>query len=455
MAKSYLNHAKYIIHQEFEVKGVIDKHDIIGAIFGQSEGITGEELDIRELQSSGKIGRIEIETNSSNGITKGNLTIPSGADMVETAILASTIEIVDKVGPCDASFKTIKIEDTRALKRKKIIERAKSLLTKIVAEEIPDSQEIANEVREEIRTAAIIEFGPDKLPAGPGIKDSEEIIIVEGRADVINLLKYNIKTAVAMDGSKIQKTLADLARQRTSTAFIDGDRGGELNLKKLMQMSEIDFIARAPTGREVEELTKKEILACLNKKVPVVQTKAQNGNQPNGELDIGDKYWKPKKEELESVVQFKKPEIKEARPDFKPKYNSEPRKEYKRPEPRKPEIRSEPRIIKREPIVAKREEDRNLPKEITVDVKKEMEKLKNTLKARLYAKDGKQQKEVLVRDLIKTLKDSKQTHTLLFDGIITKRLVELAKSKGVGYIIGAKKGKMSPVKGIELIEYGN
>ncbi len=290
MAKTYLSHSKYIIHQKFEIKGVVDKHDIIGAIFGQSEGIIGEDLDLRELQSSGKIGRIECELTSKNGVTNGMLTIPSGSDMVETSILAATIEIVDKVGPCDAKFETVKIEDTRVKKRQHIVSRAKELLSRLITDEIPDSQEIANEVRSEVRTSELKEYGFDKLASGPAIEDSEEVILVEGRADVINLLKYNIRNVIAIGGSKIGQTIIDLSKRKTIIAFMDGDRGGELDLKKLLQIAQIDYVTRAPLGKEVEELTKKEILAALSKKIPVVQTKS--GPKLADDIEIDDNYWK-------------------------------------------------------------------------------------------------------------------------------------------------------------------
>jgi len=273
MAKTYMSHTKYIIYQKFKVKGVVEKHDIIGAIFGQSEGLTGEDLSLKELQSNGKIGRIELVVESKNGATEGTIEIPSSADMVETAILAATIEAVDKVGPCDAEFLTEKIEDTRTQKRKNIVTRAKSLLAILIRDQIPDSQEITRAVEEEVRSSEITSYGPDKIPCGPSINDADEIILVEGRADVINLLKYNIKNVAAFGGSNITKTVVDLCNKKTTLVFIDGDRGGELNLKKLMQMTNVDFVARAPPGREVEELAKKEILMCLKKKMPIVQTK--------------------------------------------------------------------------------------------------------------------------------------------------------------------------------------
>jgi len=479
MAKTYLNQAKYIIRQSFEIKGVVDKHDIIGAIFGQSEGLIGEDLDIRELQSAGKIGRIELELASEKGITKGTLTIPSGADMVETAILAATIEVVDKVGPCDAVFKTDAIEDTRGNKRKQIINRAKELLSNILNEEIPDSTEITNEVRADIQIAKIIEYGPDKLPAGPAIDESDEIILVEGRADVLNLLKYNIKNVIAIGGSKIPQSIVDLTKRKTTTAFLDGDRGGVLDLKKLLQIAEIDYIARAPPGLEVEELTKKQILAALNKRIPVAQTK-----QTSEELDLGEKYWEAPKEDLLNELDI---EVHEKKLEFSEKPNNNffgqhhnnlnnnyknQRQEFNSSKPlvsftsestkpdfvntRSSELSLKPKEFVRQPFqkdFVKPQEKEDLFKSYPLDVKKNMEELKNTFSARFFDSTGKLIEEVKVRDILKQVKDQKNASYLLFDGIITKRLVELSKSRGILAIIGSRKGKMDKIKGIDVYEY--
>ena len=472
MAKTYLSHAKYIIHQKFTIKGIVDKHDIIGAIFGQSEGIIGEDLDIRELQGSGKIGRIEIEQNSINGVTTGTLIIPSGADMVETSILAATTEIVDKVGPCDAHFETIKIEDTRITKRKMIIDRAKELLSKLINEEIPDSAEITYEVKSEVRTAGLKEYGPDKLASGPHIDDSEEVIVVEGRADVVNLLKYNIKNAIAMGGSKIPQTIWDLSKRKTIIAFLDGDRGGDLNLKKLLQVASVDFIAKAPTGKEVEELTKKEILACLNKKIPVVQTK-----EDDDKIDLAsDRYWEPKDDDffdatdIEDNENTKKPNVinkivhnnynrnNKNYKNGRNQYNSQTNHRRKESNNSRNSTRT---IVNKsvkpveaiKPVKPKTISTEVDLKDLKVDYKKEMGELKNKLKARIYNKKGEKIAELPVRDILKKLKETKDINIIIFDGIITKRLAETSKSKGIKYLIGTKKGKMSKIKGIELIEY--
>lgn len=394
MAKTYLNTVKYETTIEFEIDGVVDKHDIIGAVFGQSEGLLGEDLDLRELQKNGKIGRIEIELTSVSGKTKGTLMLPSSLDMVETSILAAAIETVDKVGPCNAVFKTKSLIDTRTKKRMQVIERAKALLQKLMAEQIPETAELTKEVREKVRTAEIQEFGKERLPAGPNIKDSESIIIVEGRADVLNLLKHNIKNVIAMGGSNIPQTIIDLCREKTVTVFVDGDRGGNLNLKKLMQLAEVDFIARAPPGKEVEELTGKEIIMALRRKSPAIETEKEELEQPR----FGMPFFK------QTQKFFEQKTFNEKAFEEKP---FETHEKLKEPNP----------------------------------FEEQLKKIQGTMKALLLDKEGNEKATVDVRDLLKAIKTEKDVHAIVFDGIITKRLVDEAEQAGIHVIAGIKEAK--------------
>ena len=275
MAKTYLNTVKYEIVVTFKIQGIVDKHDIIGAVFGQSEGLIGEEMDLRELQKGGKIGRIEIDHTVENGNTNGTLTIPSSMDTVQTALLAAAVEAVDKVGPCESEFNTIKIDDVRSGKRDKIRKRAEELLKKLSAD-MPESKELTAQIRGDRKSNELILWGTDKLAAGPEIEESNEIIIVEGRADVLTLLKNSIRNAISMGGTRIPKSLIDLCHKKTVTVFIDGDRGGELNLRKLATMATVDFYMKAPDGKEDEELTRKEIEASLKKKAPFSEVGENN-----------------------------------------------------------------------------------------------------------------------------------------------------------------------------------
>ncbi|AXI25419.1 hypothetical protein CFE53_04445 [Methanofervidicoccus sp. A16] len=262
---------KYIIYAELVADGYVEKNDIIGAIFGQTEGLLGGDLDLRDLQKSGRIGRIDVEvTNNSNGKSYAKITLPSSLDRIETAIIAATLETIDRVGPCSAKVEVKDIRDIRLEKRKYITNRAKELLETLM-DSMTDIHDISEEIREHIRTREIVEYGEEKLPAGPNIDSSDSIIVVEGRADVLNLLRCGIKNVIAVGGISIPKTIVELSKKKITTIFIDGDRGGELILKESLQRCDIDYIARAPKGKEVEELSKKEVLKYLRLRVPVEQ----------------------------------------------------------------------------------------------------------------------------------------------------------------------------------------
>lgn len=265
--------AKYIIHAFITIEGVVDRPDVIGAVFGQTEGLLGGDLELRELQRNGRIGRIEVDLETKVGKTSGTIIIPSSLDKAETAIIAAALETIQRIGPCVANVKSNKIEDIRISKRTQVIERAKELLKSLTNEVLPDSKEIADEVSQSVLMMDIIEYGKDRLPAGPTIDDVDDIILVEGRADVLNLLKNGFKNTIALNGTSVPQTIIELCKKKETTVFVDGDRGGQLILKELMDTTEIDYIARAPDGKEVEELTKKEIHISLRAKMALEQAK--------------------------------------------------------------------------------------------------------------------------------------------------------------------------------------
>ncbi|MFO8018509.1 MAG: DNA primase DnaG [Promethearchaeia archaeon] len=227
---------------------------------------------MRDLQKSGRIGRIEVENKSKGGISQGTIKIPSSLTRRETALLAATVETVTRVGPCEAEIKLEEIRDVRETKRKKIISRAAELLKEWDQKSL-DKSEIEEKIDEDIKLGEIITWGPEDLPAGPEINESKEIIIVEGRADVLNLLRIGVKNSVAVQGTHIPESIKKLMKKskpkRTITAFLDGDRGGTLILKEVMQVGRLDYVARAPEGYEVEELTRKQMIKELQNKQPV------------------------------------------------------------------------------------------------------------------------------------------------------------------------------------------
>lgn len=407
MAKTYIDTVKYLVYTNVEIDGLVEKPDVVGAIFGQTEGLLGDELDLRDLQKNGRIGRIEVDLSGRGGKTGGIIKIPSSLDMVETCIIAAALETVDRVGPCEARLKITKIEDTRNLKRKQLVDRAKNLLKNLLDTEIPESREISQMVRDEVKTAEIVSYGHDRLAAGPLVDKSDELIFVEGRADVVNLLKNDITNVIAIGGAKVTRTIVGLSKKKEITLFLDGDRGGDIILNELAQGGvDIDFVARAPAGTEVEELTRKEIIKYLRNRAPFEQNNS-------GKIE--------RKMERRETVKLRDPE---------PKYRS-PKKEVRE---KAPEPKPEPVKVAKEDLV------------------KELESLANTLRARFYNSSLERVSEVPVRDVIKSLSDTKDVHAIVFDGIITQRLADLASKQGVKVLVGLKIGNVNKVpEDIEIV----
>jgi len=267
--------SKYVIKASIRANGVVNKSDVVGAVFGQTEGLLGDELDLRDLQKSGRMGRVEVEIKSDKGKSTGEIIISSSMDQVETSVFAAALETVERVGPCKATVKVTSLDDSRATKREVIIERARSLLLSLIKDSRSAGSNITDTVRQVLQTEEIVRF-KGKLPAGPNVESSDAVIVVEGRGDVLNLLKHGIKNSVAVEGTNIPKEVVDLSKERTVTAFVDGDRGGEMIIQELLQVAEIDFISRAPDNTEVEHLTHKQIMKSLRDKVTAELFMEQN-----------------------------------------------------------------------------------------------------------------------------------------------------------------------------------
>ncbi|AEE93556.1 TOPRIM domain protein [Acidianus hospitalis W1] len=377
---------KYIIKLYFETEGIVDKPDVIGAIFGQTENLFGEEFDLRELQDKGRLGRIVVEMETKGGKTKGTIEIPSNLDRIETALIASMVESVEKIGPYPAKFELKEIQDIRAEKLKKIIDRAKEILTNWSKEKTLDIKEVLNEISSAVKTGEITEFGPEKLPAGPDVLTDPNLIIVEGRADIINLLRYGYRNTVAVEGAsgRIPQSVIDLSKQKnTVIAFLDGDHGGDLILKELLNANvKIDYVARAPQGREVEELTGKEIAKALSNMVPISQ------------------YLKKQQETPQVIVKTPEETVTVIQP------------------PKEVEIQIPPSALE------------------------EIKKLPGTLEGIMFDENWNPVEKVQVRDIIPKLEAMSENKVayIVFDGVITQRLLELAASKKVKLLVGVRIG---------------
>ncbi len=464
MAKTYIDIIKYMVEAKFEIHGSVEKPDIIGAVFGQTEGLLGSGLDLRELQKNGKIGRIEIEASSNSNKTLGKLHLPSSLGRVETCILAAAIESVDRVGPFETLFKVEKIEDTRNEKRRKIITRAKDLVKNMLATEIPDSKEISELVETDVKASIISTYGPEALPAGPDIDKADELIIVEGRADVINLLRNDIENCIAVGGAvgNIPKTIIDLCTKKDTTLFVDGDRGGDIIIKGIVESADIDFIIKAPDGKEVEELTRKELIKALRNKIPIEQY-LQHTNYNNR---FKEQRNNRDRQQLQRETNDKKVEIGGNKVNVLNTAESKPTIAAER---EKNEILSPSKIrenYEKSSVEKKRNDDEGFEEVTTEDIKSiygedsktnkiddtaafpnsacinAISELQNTLRGRLYRKDETLIKEVPIRELIQSIQDIEGVYAIVFDGIITQRLIELAYRNGIKEVYGIRSNQI-------------
>ncbi len=424
---------KYVIYADITAEGIVERPDVVGAIFGQTEGLLGSDLDLRDLQKTGRLGRIDVQITSTGGKSSGTISIPSSFDKVETAILAAALETIDRVGPCIARIAVNRIEDVRASKRKYVIERAKRILVEMFDENILETEEITEEIKQSVRVEEITHLGKDSLPAGPNVLDSDAILVVEGRADVLNLLKYGIKNAVAVGGTNVPPTIPDLCAKKVVTAFTDGDRGGELIIKELLQVADIDFVARAPEGKSVEDMTQKEIVRALRQKIPVEQVLDQYKikNQPKKRREIT-----TKRKSLIREKPFCVRNIAERAEAIAPR----------RVVPR--EVQPKAVHVVEEVVVAAPPAPQPVP-EPEVEPEREwfrhhVDELDGTLSARIMDRNQNVLKEVAVRDLARELKEGNgDANGVIFDGVVTQRILDIAAEKGLEYLIGAKMGNIA------------
>ena len=403
--------SKYVIRASIRANGVVNKSDVVGAVFGQTEGLLGDELDLRDLQKSGRMGRVEVDVKSDKGKSTGEIVISSSMDQVETSVFAAALETVERVGPCKATVKITSLEDSRSTKREVIIERARSLLINLIKDSRTAGSTITDTVRQALQTEEIVRF-KGKLPAGPNVASSDAVIIVEGRGDVLNLLKHGIKNSVAVEGTNVPKEVVDLSKERTVTAFVDGDRGGQMIIQELLQVAEVDFIARAPDNTEVEYLTHKQIMKSLRDKTTAELFMEQNKwARPGGESKS-----KPKKSRTSA----------KAKPS---KTAAKPAKE----------------------AAAPAKEAATAASPIFLEQLNQLEGSKN---ARLMMGEELAD-EVLIVGLPEVLESHKNNgvDTLIMDGVITPHLVELAPKAGIKTIVAQGKAILprEPI-GLSLFE---
>ena len=370
---------KYLVKLRFEVDGVVERADVIGAIFGQTEGLFGPEMNLNELQKSWKVGRIEINLESKNDKTRGDVLIPMSTDIGTAALIAAAVESVDKVGPCSSKFILEGIEDVRASKRKQIVDRAKLIVRDWSSKSSSEGENVLKDVVESTKRARVVNYGIENLPAGPGVYTSDLVYLVEGRADVVLFLRAGIENVVALEGTSVPDSIIELGKKKRLIAILDGDRGGDLIEKELSQVVRVEKVLRAPPGKEVEDLTPIEVLQLLR---------------------------------AERV---------------------EPHQQQVQPRGGRTTERERERVSERE-----------APAEPIVEKTREIyPSLNGTLEAVLLDEGLQEVGRFPISELVQKMESSNGARYLVFDGIITQRLVESASRVGVKGLIGHRTGEIN------------
>ncbi|MBU3904774.1 MAG: DNA primase [Nanoarchaeota archaeon] len=395
MGKLAQSASKYIIYINFQADGTVEKPDVIGAVFGQTEGLLGADMDLRELQKTGRVGRIDVNLRTEKGKTSGVITIPSSLDSSETALLAATMETIERIGPCNTKLQVEKIDDSRIGKRKYVVDRAQQLL-ETMGDGDAEIDELSEQIKSAVRSGEIVEF--QGLPAGPDVGDSDSIIVVEGRADVLKLLKNGIRNAIAVQGTSVPPIVASLSKIKETTVFLDGDRGGDMILKELAAVGSVDFVARAPEGKEVEDLSKKELFKALREK------------QPYGKEDKFEK----KSFDRDENKSFERTENKT--------YESKP---YVR---RKMRVETDQKQV----------------------FKEAMNQLSGSKGAYYFGKKLEAIGKVPIKEIYNTIRESK-AETLVLDGPVDQKIADLSARNGIKTVVGTSMERMRIPRGLKVI----
>ncbi len=504
---------KYMIKAKFRTDGTVEKPDVVGAVFGQTEGLLGNELDMRDLQKSARIGRVEVIIETKKGKSEGTIEVPSALEKVETAIIAAALEAIDRVGPCKAQIRVDAIKDVRGSRRGQVIERAKELLQLIVEDDSAQSSNLMDEVRSAVQVAEVVRYGKDKLWAGPAVAKSEDVILVEGRNDVLNLLRCGVKNAISVEGTGVPDSIVELCKERVTTIFVDGDRGGEMIARELLQSCEIDFVARAPATREVEEIPFKLVQKALNGRMAASQYASQLGVTALGssKSKSGAKATKKAEEKPARGRGRKSDDDKEDKPsrgrgrsrkadddeDDKPKRGrgrgrkSDDDEEDDKPsrgrgrgrsrrdddeddeddKPKRGRGRGRKSDDEEEddkpsrgrgrgrssdddkPSRGRSRAKRDLAPELQA-AREILDDIGGSLKAVILDQDGKELKKgIAVRELADTLRSSKdKIGSIVFDGVVTQRLLDIAAEKEIARVVGVKVGNVSKApEGVEVV----
>jgi DNA primase len=409
---------KYHVKLSFEVDGLVEKADIIGAIFGQTEGLLGPEMNLNELQKVSKVGRIEVNVDTKSNVAKGDALIPMSTDISTAALIAAAIESIDKVGPFQARFILSGIDDIRAIKKKVIVDRAKKIVQEWATKTISEGEEMLKDVYDASKPGKLTTFGKGQLACGTGVFNADWIILVEGRADVINLLRAGFDNSIAIEGAKIDESITHLTEGKKVIAFLDGDRAGDLILKELHGLVKINKVFRAPPGREVEECTPLEITEILNNALD------DSKEEPYSTIK--------KQQQQQHLLQNNK------------KYNKNEREKTTFQQ-----TQSQYNQFETYPIV---KEDNGLQNdnESNSIIKNLYSQINETLEAIILDSSMNTVMKVPVSEIVKKLSDSSGGKILILDGIVTQRLIDASDKAGIEQIIGHRLADLKRSSSIKI-----
>jgi DNA primase len=411
---------KYHVKLKFEVDGLVEKADIIGAIFGQTEGLLGPEMNLNELQKVSKVGRIEVNVDSKSNTAKGDALIPMSTDISTAALIAAAIESIDKVGPFQARFGLVGIDDIRAIKKKLIVDRAKKIVQEWATKTISEGEEMLKDVYDASKPGKLTAFGKAQLACGTGVFDSDWIILVEGRADVINLLRAGFDNAIAIEGAKIDETVTKLTEGKRVIAFLDGDRAGDLILKELQGLVKIDKILRAPAGREVEECTPLEIAEILKETTQYVAPSAQHSQSSQQTQQPSEIKHTNRRDRQEQITEIQQHQGQ---------------------------------------VVSNTSGSNSIQQEENADilsaVREVYPQINETLEAVLLDSSMRTLLKIPVSDVVKKLNITEGATLLVLDGIVTQRLVEAADKAGIQYIVGHRTAELKKPTDVRVRTFGD
>ena len=384
-------------------------------------------MNLNELQKVSKVGRIEVNVETKGSMAKGDALIPMSTDISTAALIAAAIESIDKVGPFQAKFNLMGIDDIRAIKKKVIVDRAKKIVQDWATKTISEGEEMLKDVYDASKPGKLTSFGKAQLACGTGVFDSDWIILVEGRADVINLLRAGFDNAIAIEGARIDETVTKLTDGKRVVAFLDGDRAGDLILKELHGLVKIDKVLRAPTGREVEECTPIEIAEILKEALSIAE--------PQSAQPVHQHHDRERDRDRDRDRRHPRRER-----------EREPREEYRAPPPQHHE--PAPAQPSKEVIA----EDKP---EILTAIRDVYPQINETLEAVIL--DGSMNKllKVPVSEVIKKLDSAEGGKLLVIDGIVTQRLVDAADKAGIEYVVGHRTTDLKKPGDIRVRTFGD